>query len=522
MIEQLPDEEKGQRFKSVIAAMKFKTSIKMIFIYVFCLVGLFLLVICNYPLLEYWSNHLYDLYFSIVNNLLTFQALQVEILKRLEESKSVLLLIEEQQRAQAEQICNLLSPFKYVYDKCPALCELVSFLFRRLLELYECIYRIFTSLLSFFYTYFPGFSSHISLEEWSSILSVTTLLLFFWKALCWYKALKTFFCAAIVAARAILTLSARHLLGDRWRGFNAPAEIEYPLPPEDTLVDPEAPLISDDNSDNQSVSSGGNSINEATQIAAETYFRERQNVLEGDVSPEALFNELGEGIVQTATNLGSEFIDSSLVLNVTEQVLGDIVREIVQEQQDFPPEVPGGSGVGAQQFSESPIDTSYNDAEAGRSLSYHPTGQGTSNNNREEAGLLPKKSWKWPKFSLKPMGQFRADTNNYFQHEHEINAGLHPRHAQACRAIVPMEHNNTKLSSWFTKLFTEEPRSLPSNPAVEPPEPCTAIVPIERNSIPPWFSKLFAGEESGDVTDLKRSAVSLIQNTFRIVTRGFR
>ena len=46
----------------------------------------------------------------MVNNLLTFQALQVEILKKLEESKSVLLLIQEQQQAQTEEICNLLSP----------------------------------------------------------------------------------------------------------------------------------------------------------------------------------------------------------------------------------------------------------------------------------------------------------------------------------------------------------------------------------------------------------------------------
>ena len=68
------------------------------------------------------------------------------------------------------------------------------------------------------------------------------------------------------------------------------------------------------------------------------------------------------------------------------------------EQQDFPLEVPGGSGVGAQQFLESPIHTPYNDGEAGGSFSYHPTGQGTSN-NEEEVGLPPKKSWKWPKFS---------------------------------------------------------------------------------------------------------------------------
>ena len=118
------------------------------------------------------------------------------------------------------------------------------------------------------------------------------------------------------------------------------------------LVDPEAPFMNDDNSDSQSISSGGNSLNEATQIAAETYFRERQNVSERDASPEALLNELAEGVVQSASNLASEFIDSSLVLNVTEQILGDIVGEIVQEQQDFPLEVPGGSGVGAQQFLE--------------------------------------------------------------------------------------------------------------------------------------------------------------------------
>ena len=58
------------------------------------------------------------------------------------------------------------------------------------------------------------------------------------------------------------------------------------------------------------------------------------------------------------------------------------------------------------------------------------------------------------------MGQFRAETNDYFQHEHEINAGLHPRHAlqgEACRAIVPMGRNSITLSSWFTKLFTEKP-----------------------------------------------------------------
>ena len=481
-------------------------------------------MIANFSLLQHSANYSYEWCSSIISLLQSLQTQQIQILEKLEEGKSLLVLIQKQQVAQAEELSSLLSGLRYLHEKCPAFCELVSFLCKRFLLFYECIYNTLIHILSFLYTYFPSLANHISLEEFSFIFSVSALLIFLWKGFCFYKALKAFFCAAVVAARAVLTLSARHLLGDRWTGLNPPAEVEYPLPPGNMLVD--MPLINDDNSDNASVSSGGNSINEATQIAAETYFRERQNVSEAE-GGEALLNELAEGVVQSATNLASEFIDSSLVLNVTEQILGDIVGEIVQEQQDFPPEVPGGSGVGAQQSLESPIDTSYNHAEAGGSFSYHPTGQGTSNNNERSAALPSKNLWKWPKFSFKPMAQFRAETNDYFQHEHEINAGLHPRHplqGEACRAIVPMGRNNTTLSSWYTRLFAEESRgsvlhNIP-NPTLEKSEPCKAIMPIESNSL--WYTRLFGGEEGVDVTDLKKNAVSVMKNTFRIIIRGFR